>query len=272
MEYRTIDALCGIYKIVNKINMKVYIGQSINIKQRWKDHIRVLNQNKSRCTLLQRAWNKYGEENFSFEILELCTEDMLDEIEIKYINIYDSISNGYNIETGGNKNKCLSDTTKQLLSEAHLGKIMSNETRQKMSKSRMGVANGMYGKRHTEESKKKMSKSKKGKKGRPNSDYQRECARIANLGKTLSEETKRKISEANMGNTPHNKNLHKVYCVELNRVFDNPTVASKELNISSSNIIACCKHVRKTCGGYHWEYLDTIGNTSVCNTNSIIQN
>lgn len=255
MEYRTSDALCGVYKIVNNINSKVYIGQSINIKERWKDHIRVLNRKESRCTLLQRAWTKYGEENFSFEILELCIEDMLDEIERKYIEIYDARNKGYNIESGGNQNKCLSEKTKRLIREAHLGKTMSSEAKEKMSKSRMGIGNGMYGKRHSEESKKKMSESKKGKSGHPNSDYQKECARQANLGKIISEETRRKISEARKGNIPYNKNLRAVYCIELQQTFDNPTLASKELNISSSNIIACCENIRKTCGGYHWEYV-----------------
>jgi group I intron endonuclease len=113
MEYRTSDALCGVYKIVNNINSKVYIGQSVNIKARWKDHVNSLNRHDSNCTLLQRAWNKYHQENFSFEILELCPEDMLDEVERKYINIYDTLNNGYNIEAGGNINKCLSDETRQ---------------------------------------------------------------------------------------------------------------------------------------------------------------
>lgn len=257
MEYRTSDALCGVYKIVNNVNKKVYIGQSINIKARWKDHINSLNRKDSHCTILQRAWDKYGEENFSFEILELCPEDMLDEIETKYIDIYDSCNKGYNIESGGNKNKCLSDKTKQKLREAHLGKTVPDDVRRKMSQSRTGEGNGMYGKHHSEKAKRKMSESKVGKPGHSSTDYQKECARLANLGKELSNETKRKISEANKGNIPYNINKRSVYCVELQRIFENPSFASKELKINSSNIIACCEHIRKTCGGYHWMYTDT---------------
>ena len=44
MEYRTPDALCGVYKIINNVNGKIYIGQSINIKNRWTDHINALNR------------------------------------------------------------------------------------------------------------------------------------------------------------------------------------------------------------------------------------
>jgi uncharacterized protein YegJ (DUF2314 family) len=85
MEYRTPNALCGVYKITNNINGKVYIGQSINIKERWNDHIKSLNRKDSHSILLQRAWNKYKQENFSFEILELCPENELDNVEVKDI-------------------------------------------------------------------------------------------------------------------------------------------------------------------------------------------
>jgi group I intron endonuclease len=257
MEYRTPDALCGVYKITNNVNGKVYIGQSINIKNRWKDHIYALNRKDSSCVLLQRAWNKYKQESFSFEILELCTEDELDDVEVKYIDIYDAINNGYNIESGGNKNKHLSEETKQKLRESHLGKVASNETRKKMSESRTGEKNPMYGQTHSEEARRKISEAKKGKPGYPRTDYQKECARLANLGKEVSEETRKKISEANKGNIPHNKNLKQVYCIELNKVFENASSAGKELNIRSGNIIACCEHTRKTCGGCHWMYVDT---------------
>lgn len=259
MEYRTPDALCGVYKITNIINGKVYIGQSINIKARWKDHVSSLNRGDSRCTLLQRAWNKYGQNNFIFEIVELCLEDMLDKIETKYINFYDScnVDKGYNIECGGNANKCLSDETKQKIRDARMGMKATDETRKKMSESRIGDKNPMYGQTHSEEARIKMSEAKKGKPGHPRSDYQKECARLANLGKEVSEETRRKISEENKGNVPYNKNLRPVYCVELNKLFENASSACKELKIRSGNIINCCEHTRKTCGGYRWMYADT---------------
>ena len=257
MEYRTADALCGVYKIINNVNGKIYIGQSINIKARWTDHINTLNRNSSHSVLLQRAWNKYGPDNFTFEILELCSEEMLDEVESKYINFYNSIKNGYNLESGGNINKHLSEETKKKISDAHRGKRMSEEAKQRMSLSRTGEGNGMFGRHHTEDARKKMSAARKGKPGHPCTDYQKECARLANLGKSVSEETRRKISEAAKGRPAYNKNLRPVYCIELKQVFDTASDASKILNISSSNIICCCEHTRKTCGGYRWMYADT---------------
>ena len=259
MEYRTIDAVCGVYKITNNANGKVYIGQSINIEARWKDHINSLNRGDSRCTLLQRAWNKYGQDSFSFDILEVCSEYMLDEIEVKYINFYDTcnVNKGYNIETGGNQHKHLAEETKRKIGDANRGRKHSDATKIKMSELRFGENNAMYGKNHSEESKKKMSDSKKGKPGHAQTDNQKECVRCANLGKPKSEETRKKISDANKGHIPYNINLRPIYCIELQRIFEHSSAASKEFNIHSSNIINCCEHIRKTCGGYHWMYADT---------------
>lgn len=224
MEYRTADALCGVYKITNNVNGKVYIGQSINIKNRWKDHIYALNRGDSTCTLLQRAWNKYKQNNFSFEIIELCSENELDNVEIKYIELYDSINNGYNIELGGNENKHLSAETKQKLSKSAKERL-SDPTK-----------NPMYDKHHTDEAKAKISTSKK--------------------GKLLSEETKQKLSQVHIGHPGYNKNLDPVYCIELDEIFSCASEAAKILGIDGTNILPCCRHVygRKTCGGYHWEF------------------
>jgi group I intron endonuclease len=257
MVYRTPDALCGVYRITNIVNNKVYIGQSINIKARWKEHINALRRGDSRCTLLQRAWNKYKEHNFTFEILELCTEEELDFVEIKYIKLYNAVNNGYNIESGGNKNKRLSEETKKKLRESHLGKKMSEETIQKMSNSRMGSKNPMYGKTHSPEARKKISEAHKGKPSYTPTEETKEKIRKANIGKITSAETRKKISEAAMGRPAWNKNTQPVYCVELNRIFDSASEAGKQLEIRSSNIINCCEHTRKTCGGYHWMYADS---------------
>ena len=70
--------MIGIYKITNKLNGKVYIGQSINIKQRWKQHRTNATVRKENLYL---AFQKYGLENFSFEVLETCQEKELDEKE-----------------------------------------------------------------------------------------------------------------------------------------------------------------------------------------------
>lgn len=90
----------GIYKIYNLINKKFYIGSSINVKKRWREHKRDLNKNKHHSKHLQRAWNKYGKDNFRFELLEIVDDkDILLEREQYYLDITKSYkkSIGYNM-------------------------------------------------------------------------------------------------------------------------------------------------------------------------------
>lgn len=85
----------GIYEIHNKINNKRYIGQSIRVKARILKHINLLNKNEHQNNHLQRSWNKYGEENFDYNVLEYCPIEMLDEKEDYYITKYQSNNNQY---------------------------------------------------------------------------------------------------------------------------------------------------------------------------------
>ena len=96
-------AISGIYKIENKINHKVYIGQSVNIKRRWSNHRQHYKNPKDKGYdyYLYRSMRKYGIKNFSFEILEVCPPSLLNERERYYINKYDSFFNGYNNSLGG---------------------------------------------------------------------------------------------------------------------------------------------------------------------------
>lgn len=97
----------GIYKITNKVNGKIYIGESFDIERRWKEHIDDLNNNNHHSNKLQNDWNTYGKDNFKFEIIRDVTNDMISSFNMElvllvyediYIKEYDSINNGYNIE------------------------------------------------------------------------------------------------------------------------------------------------------------------------------
>lgn len=98
-----IEKICGIYKIKNLANGKVYIGQSVDINNRWAVHISDFKFQKHANLYFQRAWNKYGRNNFEFSILEKCSKEELNDKEIYWIRQYNSNDNGigYNLTSGG---------------------------------------------------------------------------------------------------------------------------------------------------------------------------
>ena len=91
----------GVYCITNLINNKQYIGQTYNLKYRWRTHRNSLKANRHHNKHLQYAWNKYGEDSFKFDILEYCSVDLLDKREIYWIEFYNTIQKGYNLAEGG---------------------------------------------------------------------------------------------------------------------------------------------------------------------------
>lgn len=140
----------GIYLIRNKINEKVYIGQTSDrfIERYWHHKWKLNNQTHDNI-YLQNAWNKYGEENFDFEVIyELKFGDNIDNIEREYISKYPK-NKKYNIQIGGQdytmKNKKMSKHTKELIGQKNkingIGRKASKETKEKMSKKRLGKTN-----------------------------------------------------------------------------------------------------------------------------------
>lgn len=97
------DKLCGIYKIANKINGKIYIGQSTDIKARWYDHKIASTNSKGPKYFydLYMDMRKFGLSEFTFEIVELCPQFQLNEKESYWIDYFDSYETGYNKTLGG---------------------------------------------------------------------------------------------------------------------------------------------------------------------------
>lgn len=115
--------VCGVYKITNKNNGKIYIGSSKNIYKRWKHHVYELNNNKHINYYLQNAWNKYGKNSFIFEIQEICDENCVREREQYYIDIYNCCDReiGYNIVPKVDMSE-MSHETKEKIGKANIGK------------------------------------------------------------------------------------------------------------------------------------------------------
>ena len=99
----TKDTVCGIYKITNQTNDMCYIGQSVDIAKRWKDHAKCgLGIDTPASNKLYKAMQEDGLHNFSWELLQTCNRNELDEREKYYIELYQSKEYGYN-STAGNK-------------------------------------------------------------------------------------------------------------------------------------------------------------------------
>lgn len=138
----------GIYGIKNLLNGKMYIGQTgMNFGDRWDSHRSLLNNGKHTNEHLQRAWQKYGCDNFEFMIIDECSVDLLDEKEKYYIKKYKDLNLSYNMQDGGQKsNKLgvpLSEEAKRKIGEKNrinsTGRKVPESVRAKMSNSHKGM-------------------------------------------------------------------------------------------------------------------------------------
>ena len=145
---------CGIYMIQNKVNNKMYIGQSKDIEDRWKDHRKKLKGGYHENKYLQSDWNKYEQDNFEFSILLECKENQFNTYEQYYIfelMTYDT-KVGYNKTYGGEGGKPTNEIRRKLSetkigkNNPNYGKPLSNETKRKLSEANKGKNNPMYGK------------------------------------------------------------------------------------------------------------------------------
>jgi group I intron endonuclease len=173
------EKITGIYCIENILNSKKYIGQSVHIYGRIKRHEHDLRKGIDSLRL-QRAFDKYGAENFRSYILETCDFSALNDREIYWISVFNSnnFECGYNITAGGRngshdeetirklsemkKGTHLSEETKRKIADAITGKKRSDETRKKISEARKKGSSWLAGKHHTEEAKRKRSEKMEG--------------------------------------------------------------------------------------------------------------
>ena len=121
----------GIYLIQNKVNGKVYVGSAVNIQKRWREHKKDLRKGKHHSQRLQHSWNKHGEDNFQFIVIELCQPKNLIKLEQFMLDLLCSYEDdkGYNIcPTAGSQ----------------LGLKRSKETKRKIAEANRKNAKGFY--------------------------------------------------------------------------------------------------------------------------------
>jgi group I intron endonuclease len=267
----------GIYRIINIINNKIYIGSSSNLKSRKYKHFNSLLRDSHYNKHLQSAYNKYGKENFKWEIIEYVQiienkeefKKLLLEREQYYLDLYESYNSniGYNMSisassrlgvklseetirkrTESRKYYKPSEETRRKLSKSLKGKRLSEETKEKIRKAHTGENNYQYGKPLPEETKKKISESLKGR----------------GKGKKLSEETKKKISDALTGKKLSKESIlkrtlkqsKKVFNLDTGETFLNSIMAGRYYNIYPENIRRVCNGHRNKAGGFRWKYLE----------------
>ena len=200
----------SIYMIINTVNQKCYIGQTIHdaVKGRIDEH---LNGKRDGSRLVKRAIAKYGKDAFAYEILhDGIIPELLDSYEIEAIAKYNTVApSGYNLTFGGGGGS-LSEESRRKISKAKKGKPLSEEHKRKISDANKGHPpyKGMLGKNHSYETRRKMSESQKGREfsveHKRNLSESMKGRTSWNKGKTPSKATRKKLSEANKGeNNPN---------------------------------------------------------------------
>jgi group I intron endonuclease len=213
-----------IYMLCNKINSKVYIGQTIDFKQRMREH--KVDKDEG---YIHNSIRKYGWDNFDKLILDKANnKEELDTLECFYIDKFQSIDFGYNLKDGGSHG-LHSLNSKQKMSMSAIGKPKSTSHKQKLAQSHLG-------KSCSDETKRRMSVSKKGEKH--------------NMYHVLrSEETINRMREANR------KNMKPVQCIETGIIFESKKDVSIKMNINRGNLNRHLLGYARCVKGFTFEYI-----------------
>lgn len=195
---------CGVYKITNTVTGDYYIGSSSDINRRLYAHRRTLVNDTHHNRHLQRAWNKYGADNFEFTVILLCDKEHKLTEEQTLLDLLKPVYNIAKDAFASMQGLHLSEEHKRKISVARKGKY-KGALNPMFGRRFFGELNHMFGKPVSEEAKHKLSEAGKGK--HPSEETRRKNSDANkgelnhNFGKPLSDETRRKISEAQKGNT-----------------------------------------------------------------------
>lgn len=235
----------GVYSITNITNGHMYIGSTVDIRGRWNRHKSDLCSNKHHNQYLQRAWNKYGEDDFVFQLIEqVPLADNLTKVEQSYL---DALEPEYNIANDAehpmlgkempkearqkisqslqgrkpwNTGKSLDEETKKKMSEAHQGKEFGEEFSQKVSEA-------LEGREFTEEHCKNISEALQGR------EFDEEWLNKlseSHKGFNHTEETKEKLSQANQGHNNPSSKLTKKDVIKIKQMLNSTDLTYSEIS------------------------------------------
>jgi len=212
-----------IYRIINKIDGKSYVGQFCkdSPKQRFTTHKR-LARKEDTTEYLYRAIRKHGIENFEFTTVCVCDKNELDELEKKYIEEFQTFGeNGYNMTSGGQgvKNYKHTAETIEKLRISSTGKFPDEEIRKRISDALLGHG-------CSEATREKLRVASTGVK---KSEETIEKLRIASTGRIVSKETSEKLSKSLKGKPKSAEHIAKIKAIkrklspeDINYIKENP--------------------------------------------------
>lgn len=130
----------GVYQIRNTVNGKCYVGSSVHIERRWRQHRTALLRRVHHSKKLQNAVGKYGVGAFEFSVIEECPQDQNTDRELYWMVQKGAVCAGYNIRSdpGSNLRSAVSEETKKKISAARLGKKHSADTKQRIGAASVG--------------------------------------------------------------------------------------------------------------------------------------
>ena len=239
-----------IYRILNKITQKCYIGESkcLNINRRWNQHKKTIENNKGYCPALRDAVIKYGIENFIFTVIIVCFDDDRFKYEKEYIIKYNSVvPNGYNLTNGGEggggfQGKKHSEEVKNKIKNTLKQKYIDNPELKKQLSERNKIVM------------KNPEVKERIKLGILNSDKYQKSIRAP-----TTNDVKKKISEGLK--KYHNENKIKPikikqYDINHNLLNEYTSIseASKESSVTRKAISLYLREKTKIAGGFIWKY------------------
>ena len=228
--------MIGIYKITNNCTGQSYIGQSIDIAKRWQQHIK---NNKKANRPLHDDIKAYGKENFTFEIIEECSKEELNEKEIYWIAFYNTYKGfGYNQNSGGgNSEQCINKTKKKIYCYSLNGQFIQEYDSISDAARQTNIENGLI------------------------------CRAANTQGRTKEfqwrYEFTKEIPPYKRKTNPiynHTSTSKPVLQLTLEGIVINefPSIqeASRQTGISNSGIGMVCNGQRKSAGKYKWKFKD----------------